>query len=345
MFAAGTFDTLVALRAKQGEFAALDALRDGRFIQPLLELDGSKASPEGDIRRLEKVVRELHGLGRLVMVDAGDLKAVPTAGGEKPGGLGELADCLLPENLLDHPEQIPFIPVIRGELPMNQVAWIGRLCNELGAGGALRIRRNEATAEQLERLVAQLQLNTADLDLILDLEYVEYFTPQLADLASSVLDGLDGLGRFRSATLLSGSVPATLDQTALWERPRFEEILWRAVVSGGRRGVRFGDYGVAHPGPGVNFPSAHVSVKYTCPEHWLFARERMKDSTDRAPTLERACRGLAESDSFSGPEFSWGDQEISSAANGIGTGNGRNSKPAAIGTSHHLAYLASLNAA
>jgi T4 beta protein len=344
MVPAGEFSTLVALRAKRGEFAALNALSGGLVVQPLFELDGDKSSPDGELRQLEKVVRKLYGFGRLIMVDATELKVAPTVGGEKPGGLAELADILRTENLLED-EQIPFIPVVRSGLPANQIAWIGRLCDELGAGGALRIRKSGATLAEVEGIVAGLHIDIQDLDLILDLQYVEYFTPQLADWASMALDSLGSLGGFRSMTLLGGSVPATLDQTALWERPRFEEVLWRAVVHGGVRDVRLGDYGVVHPGSGPKFGSIHVNMKYTCPEHWLFVRERMKAKTDRAPTMAMVCRTLAESDSFSGADFSWGDGEISSAAVGLGKGLGSTSKPAAIGTSHHLAYLASLDAA
>ncbi len=343
MAAAGEFGTLVALRAKQGEFAALNALPDGGSVQPLLELDGAKDSPEGEIRQLVKVARRLYEFGQLIMVDATELKGVPTVGGEIPGGLAELTDGLQAVDLLD-PEQVPFIPVVRTGSPANQVAWIGRLCNELGAGGAVRVRRASAEPTELERVIVGLEVAVENLDLILDLQYVDSFTPQAVDWASLTFDDLGKFGQFRSLTLLSGPVPATLDQTALWERPRFEELLWRAV-DGGVGQVRLGDYGVVHPGPGLNFRSNHVNMKYTCPEHWLFVRERMKNPTDRAPTTERVCRSLAESDSFTGPGFSWGDNEISRAAVGMGNALGSNSKPVAIGTSHHLAYLTSLQAA
>lgn len=345
MVAAGEFETLVALRAKQGEFAALKALSDGDVVQPLLELHETDHSPAGDTRQLVEVVRQLHGFGRLIMVDAAELKAVASVGGEKPGGLAELADSLLPVNLLDHPEQIPFIPVVRSGLPANQVAWIGRLCNELGVGGAIRVRRSGAVPEEVGRLIAGLEIGVENLDLILDLQYVDSVTRELIDWVSGTLVDLGRLGPFRSVTLLGGSVPSSLDRTALWERPRFEELLWRSVHDGGLEQVRLGDYGVTHPGAGVPFRSKHVAVKYTCPGHWLFVRERTTETSDRGRTLKTVCRNLAESDSFSGPEFSWGDGEISLGANGLGTGWGSTSKPVAIGTSHHLAYLSSFQAA
>jgi hypothetical protein len=76
-----------------------------------------------------------------------------------------------------------------------------------------------------------------------------------------------------------------------------------------------------------------------------FGRDRMKDVSGRGDALAVVCRHLVESDSFSGPEFSWGDGQIASGAVGLGKSMGSTSKPAAIGTSHHPAYLTSLQAA
>ncbi|MEV8376603.1 hypothetical protein AB0P21_27915 [Kribbella sp. NPDC056861] len=346
MISAGDFQALVALRLKQGEFMALQAVQDDRGVQPLLEFEVPEKSLETQLRYLEQVARQFHAFGRLVMVDASALEAAPTFGGEQQAGLGSLADRLgAPENLLAFPEQIPFVPVVGDGLAANQLAWTGRLCAELGAGGALRVKHEAFMTGEIERLLKGLELAVGDVDLILDLGYLESITAELADSVLSAFEAARTVGPFRSRTLLSGSIPSTLERTALWERPRFEEALWGAVVDGGGRDIRLGDYGVVYPRGGKLFPSKHVNMKYTCPEHWLFGRERMADSKKQASTLEIVCRNLVESESFSGPEFSWGDQEIANAANGTGTGNSLKSKPIAIGTSHHLAYLASLQAA
>ncbi|MEV6417964.1 hypothetical protein [Kribbella sp. NPDC051718] len=345
MISAGDFHTLVALRAKEGEVRAVEAVQEDRGVQPLLQYEVPKKSLDGQVENIERIARKFHALGRLIMVDASALAAAPTFGGEQLGGLGSLADRLSAAQWLDQfQDQIPFVPVASLDLAVNQLTWIGRLCAELGAGGALRVGRAVGTGE-VESIVDALKLAPPDIDLIIDVGYLEYFTPQIAEAVSAALDALRTVGSFRSMTLLSGSVPSILDETALWERPRFEEVLWRAVVDGGGKDVRFGDYGVVHPGATRSFRSHHVNVKYTCQDHWLLGRERMADSKAQAKTLGIVCRNLIESDSFSGPEFSWGDREIVSAASDGGTGNSLKSKPVAIGTSHHLAYLASLNAA
>src|SRR3954453_15171328 len=107
MFEAGDFDTLVALRAKQGEVWALEAIQDAGGVQPLLQFDGGS---DGQLENVEKVARGLYGLGRLIMVDAAELPGVRSFGGEDRGGLGALADRLSGSGEL-FGEQIPFVPV------------------------------------------------------------------------------------------------------------------------------------------------------------------------------------------------------------------------------------------
>ncbi|MEU0091844.1 hypothetical protein [Kribbella sp. NPDC006257] len=341
MFEAGDFDALVALRAKQGELWAVEALREVGRVQPLLQFDGDV---DGQLQNVEKVARKLHALGRLVMVDAVGPPGSLTFAGEDRGGLGALADRLSGEDEL-FGGQIPFVPVARGDLPASRIGWIGRLGSELGAGGAIRVGAAWATAEDVGRVVDLLELEVGQVDLIVDLEYVDSCSPQLVEWALGSFAALEALGAFRSMTILSGSVPSALDQTSLWERPRFEEEIWRGVVEGGGREIRLGDYGVVHPGVGAQFPSKHVTLKYTCSDHWLFVRERMSGEMGRGPTLRVVCSDLVQSGSFSGAQYSWGDGEIASAADGRGSSLGSTSKPVAIGTSHHLAYLASLSAA
>ncbi|WP_285491414.1 beta family protein [Amycolatopsis taiwanensis] len=359
VIAPGEFRTLVALRAKQGEFMAINAVDDMehvRTLQPLLELEAAGMAPAKQLDEIEAAVRKLYKLGRHVIVDASDVVHLAGFGGGPAGALGELADRLAyPVDLLDQQEPIPFIPVIRSDTTGHQVAMVGRLCHELGLGGALRVRTAKADRATFERILEQLRVESPDLDLIIDLQYVPDVTIQLTDRVAATIGILGEFGPFRSMSVLSGSVPPALTQTSTWEQPRTEERLWESLVRGGVVEVRLGDYGVVHPLSTTAYASKHVSMKYTCPDHWLYSRERMGDSGDearqprtenpRASTLRIVCRHLVESDSFSGPDFSWGDHEISEAADGRGTGLGSTNKPVAFATSHHLAYLATRTAA
>lgn len=354
MIAPGEFRTLVALRAKQGEFMAIKAI-DGvghvRTLQPLLELEPAGMVPAKQLDEVEEVVRKLHKLGRHVIVDASNVAHLAGFGGGPAGALGELADRLSgPLDLFDEQDPIPFIPVVRSDATGHQVAMLGRLCQELGLGGALRVRTAKEDRATFERILEQVRVDSADLDLIIDLQYVPEVTSQLTDRVAATIGILAEFGPFRSLSSLSGSVPPGLTRTSTWEQPRTEELLWKSLVRGGVTGVRLGDYGVVHPGSTTRYVSKHISMKYTCPDHWLYSRERMRDSGDEArqprtenphaSTFRIVCRRLVESGSFSGPDFSWGDHEISEAAHGRGTGLGSNRKPVAFATSHHLAYLA-----
>lgn len=348
MVAHADFTTVVALRAKQGEFMALNAWHDVRQVQPLLEFNAASQSDDKRLDRVDRVVRRLHERGRLVMVDASDVGDPPSFAGESRGALGDLADRLSdPLDLLDSPDPVPFIPVVRSDANANQLTWAGRLSAELGAGGALRLRPGRFAALEVEPLLHQFGVDVGELDVLFDLQYVDSVTPRLIDRVVAALDAVSQLGPFRSMSLLSGSVPAALQHTARWEEPRYEEILWRAVVHRGARTVRFGDYGVGHPLATSGFRSTHRTVKYTCADHWLYIRHPLSRAGEEAAAraFKAVCRDLVHSADFCGPDFSWGDQEMSAAAADRGDGLGSTVKPVAFATSHHLAYLESLAAA
>ncbi|MEU6129558.1 hypothetical protein ABZ805_10335 [Saccharopolyspora sp. NPDC047091] len=349
MTTSGEFGALVVLRAKQGEFAALHAV-DGRAdverLQPLLEFIPNGTAPAGQLDEVEAVARRLHGLGRAIMVDAAEVAGASGFGPGPAGALGELADRLAhPVGLFDEQVPVPFVPVVRDAATDAELAGLGRLCHELGAGGALRIRT--AAAERVGLLLDRLRVEPGELDLIVDLGYLPELPARVVERAAAAVDVAAGCGPFRSVSVLSGSIPRSLDRTSLWAQPRVEERLWRALAEDGRSGLRFGDYGVAHPVIGDSWGGKHVALRYSCPDHWLYSRERQpvpdgaaEAEGGRARTVRSVCRNLVESDEYAGPDFSWGDRNILDAAEGRGSGLGATSKPPAFATSHHLAYLA-----
>ncbi len=345
------FTTLVALRAKAGELAALRALTrpaQVRRVQPLLQFDPDRKRPADQLDDVEDVARHLHLLGRSCWIDASDVADRPGFGAG--GALGRLADHLAgPADLLDTAGPVPFVPVVRSDATEQEAATLGRLGAELGAGVALRVRPGTADRDTLGRLVERLALEPGDIHVVLDLQYVAEATTTRAERAAATLAVLTGLGPFGSTSLLTGSIPKMLGQTATWEQARAEEVLWEQLVRAGAAHLRFGDYGAVHPMPGPGFRSKHVALKYTCPHRWLYSRERMPDEPGEEPARGRAfrvvCRRVVESAGYAGPGFSWGDHEIHEVATGGGRALGDTSKPIAFATSHHLAYLATRAAA
>ncbi|MFI7062275.1 hypothetical protein ACIBL3_14925 [Kribbella sp. NPDC050124] len=348
MVPAGDFRTLVALRAKKGELAALDQLPRDRAVQPLLSLDHEPdSSVDNLLDRVEEAVRGVWELGRLVMLDATNMAAAPGWG--TAAALERLADRLAAPFELYQPEIVPFVPVADSKASGELLTRISRLSERLGQGCALRIRAREASPEALALLIDRLTIHPSGLDLILDAGYVAGLDQRLVDAVLEAMVGAARHGRFRSITVLSGSVPKTLGLPHDWEQPRFEETLWQTVRAGGADRARFGDYGVVHPvwAPGV-CRSKHISLKYTCSDHWLYLREKILEpdaENSRARTVRLVSTRLVESGSFSGPDYSWGDHELAEAAGGLGRGLGATSKPVAFATSHHLAYLGDFQAA
>jgi hypothetical protein len=331
------FRTLVSLRAKKGELAALEALDADRLVQPLLLVDHQDGSSVGRLLdRVEAAVRGLWALDRTTMLD--------TSAGLLERLTGRLS---APTTLLDE-DAVPFVPVVGTTADDRVIALANQLSGQLGYGCALRVRL-PATHELVGMVLDRLSIEPARLDVIIDAGYIAGLDPQLVDDVLDVVDSIAPYGDFRSTTVLSGSVPKSLSQVHLWEQPRFEETLWESIRSESPTAVRFGDYGAVHPVSSSDpWRSKHISLKYTCSDHWLYLREPIVDSdaeNARARAVQLVSHELVNSGSFSGPEFSWGDRQIASAAGGTGRGLGDLSKPVAFATSHHLAYLSEFTAA
>ncbi|MFI5611837.1 hypothetical protein [Amycolatopsis sp. NPDC051903] len=162
---------------------------------------------------------------------------------------------------------------MRGDAGDSDTARLGALCREPGSGGALRISGRMPGSRAVDHLLEVLGVDTHDLDVIVDLRYVANLSSELIDAVASLLGAMAALGHFRSTSLLAGSIPRFFSQIALWESPRIEEQMWERLVRAGAAELLFGDYGVVHPEPGRGFLSKHAAMKYTCPGHWLYARE------------------------------------------------------------------------
>lgn len=337
----GDFRTLVALRSKQGELDALKNMSHDLGVQPLLvmEVDEDK-SPHGMLARVEGAVRRLHALGRTVMTDVNTIHS----NSERFEWLEQLADRLhAPEGELPL-DPVPFIPVVRPGDEQN-LDRLRTFAEEFGCGCALRIDP-ASSAARVSRLVESL--NVADIDLIVDLGYIPARSERLTDMTLSALDAIVSQGTFRSTTLLGGSIPKSLTETAVWEQPRHEEEIWRAAAAAGFDSLRFGDYGVVHPiaERGIR-RSKHVSLKYSCADHWLYVREPIRIVNKEhfvAEAIGAASQSLVESGSFAGPSFSWGDRGFARVAAGDRSGYGSKTKVVALSTSHHLSYLSGLAA-
>jgi hypothetical protein len=354
MVATSRYTALIAMRVKRGE---CEAVQNGtpelwQRVQPLIDLD-DRSSAATQLARVEEIARRLARFDRHLMVDVSDVHTPSNFG--PAGPLGALVDRLADQaDLFDDTSPVPVIPVIRDNASDAVATSVARLADETGIGMALRIHAAGTNPAAVAHLVRTMMVDSRDLDVIIDQRYVDRVRPELTELVLRVLDTVNAIGPVRSVALLSGSVPKTLDRTSLWEQPRYEELLWREISTRSDQQLQVGDYGVVHPIPGEGFRSKHVSIKYSSGTAWLFCRERMVDATHlddsvengRARTFRLASRRLVDDEHFAGPLFSWGDDQLVLAAHGSGgSGLGSTSKPVAVATSHHLAYLAAQHAA
>lgn len=345
------YTALIALRTKRGEY---EAVQNGtpelwQRVQPLIDLDDHSGAAT-QLARIEMIARQLARFGRHLMVDVSDVRTPSNFG--QAGPLEAVVDQLAnPVDLFDDP--VPVIPVVRDDASDTVAARVAKLSDETGIGMALRIRAATNLAA-VAHLIEAMMVNSKDLDVIIDQRYIDQVRPELTELVLRVIDTVNAMGPVRSIAVLSGSVPKALGQTSLWEQPRYEELLWREISARSGQPVRIGDYGVVHPIPGDGYRSKHVSIKYSSGAGWLFCRERIVDATHsedsaengRARTFRLASRRLVDDEHFAGALFSWGDDQLARAAHGAGCrGLGATSKPVAVATSHHLAYLADQHAA
>jgi hypothetical protein len=354
MGAFSDYTALIALRMKRGEYQAVQNAPSElwQWVQPLIDLD-DRSGAATQLARVEATARHLAQSGRHLMVDMSEVHTPSNFG--PAGPLGALVDRLAdPVDLFDDNYPVPVIPVVRDDASDTAAANVARLSEETGTGIALRIRTAGIDPVAVARLIETMMVESTDLDIIVDQQYINQVRPEVTELVLGVLDTINEIGTVRSIAVLSGSVPHSLGQTSLWEQPRYEELLWHEISERSGQPVRIGDYGVVHPIPAEGYRSNHVSVKYSCRTGWLFCRERIAGATNpdtdaengRARTFRLVSRRLVDDEHFAGARFSWGDDQLALAAHGgVGSGLGSTSKPVAVATSHHLAYLAAQHVA
>lgn len=201
----------------------------------------------------------------------------------------------------------------------------------------------EALDAMLQDLLNRTQTGRRDVDLLLDLGPVDGDVAVRggARLVTSLIRDLPDIGQWRSLTVASGAFPVDLSQFTAWvvgERPRYDAQLFDRVTS--KRLPRqpdYGDYAVAHPALtlGVAF-SPPPQLRYTAAGHWLVLRGRKNDPTGNAQ-FQRICTIIAGRPEFAGTPVGRADARIA-AGSPEGVGNGTTWR--AIGTTHHLDYVA-----
>jgi hypothetical protein len=180
-------------------------------------------------------------------------------------------------------EGIRFAPVYPVGVPSVAPA-VARAADDQRLGAALRVAvdglvvpSGRALADVVADEAEGLGLAPADVDLVVDLGYLDTNFDTDAASAGRILDPLAALARWRSVVLAGGSVPGTLS-TAVRDGqfggiPRLEWRLWLEMRET-RPLLRFGDYGVQNPVPPDPGHASlmRASIRYTTGDFVLAVR-------------------------------------------------------------------------
>jgi hypothetical protein len=348
------------LKGRLGELKALEQVDKGLLgkFTPLLEVVPSNvdyneegepdpASVKGDVSRFIARLANRWPHDQRIIVDAGLLPARP---GSVPPSV-DLSAALGQENL-------SATVTIRPSDPPEVIEGVGDEQRQWGLDGAcIRLSgedlddQDQPIPDTLERVLELLRMKVPEVDLILDLGAVsdEKSATFAARIARLVLADLPDQQGWRTLVVAAGAFPPDLSGVQPFvptQVPRHDAMLWRSVSSRTRGRIpNYGDYAIAYP---VQTGSAGFApapqLRYTLAENWLVVKGRRRERRGSAQFLD-LCERIAEHTEFT-RNLSWGDRRIEQAARAAhdedATISGGNAMMwRAIGTSHHLALVAS----
>jgi hypothetical protein len=202
----------------------------------------------------------------------------------------------------------------------------------------------------IRRTLDWLRVSPHEVDVVLDFRSVtdENAISFMARIARLVLAELPHIDQWRTLVCAAGAFPPDLNAVqseVVTELPRHDAAMWNAVRERTRgRTPIFGDYGIAYPGQAAGVPFAPApQLRFTSERNWVVMKGRRQDRRGARQFYE-ICERIA-SAAVVDPQLSWGDNYVYEAARSARSGNdsvrtGNAMIWRAIGTSHHLAYVA-----
>jgi Beta protein len=338
------------LQDHAGERDALASLRVTKpagfeSVIPVVEIVGRKTTPmsrdavKGHIKRL------VEALGTKQDVYLDFLRASPTRLVSTPAGRYTTAEIAYDAA---RRRSLRFMPVAWSDSRPAQINAAANAAIADGRGLALRHRViGRATAgasmsDSLRASIASLQVSPGDVDLLLDLGFldpdVEISTDRLARLVTQCA----AIGDWRRMVLMGSSIPASLGcvpegGNGFIERREWQ--LWSALPKPVREILDFGDYGIQHPTPPkTSGPGMRANIRYSVDGRHFIVRGRGEVRIEGAAQYVGLCERILTSGFFAGEGYSWGDQLIKGCAEGV-IAPGDQTKWRAAGTAHHIRLL------
>jgi hypothetical protein len=202
----------------------------------------------------------------------------------------------------------------------------------------------------IDKVLTWLGLTPVDVDLVLDFGPImnEQAMSFAARIARLVLGELPYEEKWKTLVSASGAFPpdlSSIQSGILSEIPRYDASMWCTLKERLRGRVPiFGDYGIAYPAQTAGIPFAPApQLRFTAETKWLVMKGRQKDRLGAKQFFD-ICARIAEEAQVD-PELSWGDSYVHQAAlaargNDASVKSGNAMIWRAVGTSHHLAYVA-----
>lgn len=261
---------------------------------------------------------------------------------------------------------LSFMPVARSTDGPRRLAMVADAVGEHGRGLALRhrlgsrLRRTgEGPADRLLRTVDSVAATSAEVDLILDLGWLDPDSAPSARWVARQIQALSASAAWRSVILAATCVPQSIsgiaDLDAVGSIRRAEWLLWKHVASATDVDLVFADYAVQHPRVPSLGGRTFGNLRYTTADELYVSRGHLMSNMDDAD-FATMCKRIVVDGAFSGPDFSWGDEQIHHLAQ-LRRGprvaifddpddeesiEGINSHPfwRQVATSHHLKFVA-----
>lgn len=347
------------LKAKGGEFKALKEASETvrSAITPLLEVvdvplkwaAGEDPVPsksvDDHVEDIAENIAKSWGPSRNVFVDGFYIEEHTLADGREP--IDGLLDQLREANVMA-------IPVAGLDRNREYNEAIKRAVEQDERGVCLRLQEPDLESddlhEQIAAVISGIGLPPSQVDLLLD--YGPKVPPKSALVP--VLNGIPRVKEWRSFTMSASSFPVDMSEVARYttvELDRDEWLNWVFVRSRSNNLIRvptYSDYAINHPILSDLDPRSirmSANIRYTWTTTFLIAKgeamPRKKDKEPKATAAEQyplLADAIIGHKAWAGPNFSWGDAFIQKCANRECVGGGREWR--AVGTSHHLAFVA-----
>jgi len=202
---------------------------------------------------------------------------------------------------------------------------------KFGPSIALRIEMTELgdpsrLTDLLYAATSRLSIRPQDCILVLDLSEADFANPKnVGEFLESTLFEIVGMGEWAGVVSQGTSYPEVnpASPNSLKVLPRTDWLAWRQAAGAleFKSEILFGDFGADCSRFAFGKGRAAIPhLRYSTPVQWLISRGEKKHADSTA--LSHVATRIVDSGSFSGPEFSWGDEYIYSLAQGKeGPGN------------------------